>query len=346
MDIGIYLSGLKDADGAPISFFGCDNESLLAALYQAASAITGPGLEKYDPEPGLKVKRIAEVVVSPVDDPAVYVVQADASAKPATGRMPGGANGTWTIQSLIFSKDNFNLAQARNWVKTHAGFGDYGVEETSTSFRFRQYDPQYFSEYRTISIDTGISAAYGKISKETERSPEEGKKSLDESVALWEAVHNVNKSIMAQGLRVLRDTAVVRKIEKDDGSEEEERFVMSLVLEPNDGKDGAPMKPDTQGDIYSLDAVRKAAHAWMEFHGAIDLNHSWKELGKEKVRTLESFLAPVDFTCGEGDRAYKVVKGTWMLGVRVVDDALWKAVKAGEIGAYSIGGTAIREAAE
>lgn len=340
MDIGIFLSSRENGDGAPISFFGYDDEALLAALYKAASAITGPGLERFDPEPGMRVRKVGEIIVNQSDDATVYVVQADSAAKPEGGRTPAGTNGTWTIQSLIFSKNQFSLEQAQQWIKDHAGFGDYGADETGTSYRFRQYDPEYFSEYRTITIDTGISAAYGKISKDQERTEDDAKKSLDESVRRWELVHAFNAGIMAKGLRILGETAVIQKGE--DG-EDEERFVLSLVLEPNDGGGDAPLKPDTQADIYSENDVRKAAHAWMEFHGAIDLNHSWKALGKETVRVLESFLSPVTFECGEGEQKYKVLKGTWMLGVRVVDDALWKAVRTGEIGAYSIGGTAIRE---
>jgi len=339
VEIGIFTSTRENDDGAPISFFGYNDETILAALYKAAGAITGPGLTNYDPEAGMSVQKVGEVRIEPVDDSAVYVVQADGAEKPEGGRTPSGANGTWTVQSLIFSKDNFSLAEARKWVKDHDGFGDYGADETSTSYRFRQYDPQYFSEYRTITIDTGISAAYGKIDKDTERTADDAKKELEASITRWEAVHNVNKAIMAGGLKVLAGSAIVNKAE--DG--EEERFVMSLVLEPNDGKDGAPLKPDTQGDIYSAADVRKAAHSWMEFYGAMDLQHSWKALGKEKVRPLECSLAPCDFKLGEGDNAYDVIKGTWLLAVRVVDDELWKQVKAGEIGAYSIGGTAVRE---
>lgn len=340
MDIGIFTSSSENDDGAPISFFGYNDEQLLAALYKAASTITGPGLESFDPEPGMRVTKVGSIKVEQVQDGETYVVQGDASAKPETGRMPQGANGTWAIQSLIFSKDQFTLDEARKWLNEHDGFGDYGADETGSSFRFRQYDPQYFSEYRTITIDTGISAAYGKIDKESERSEDEAKKALQASIERWAAVRKVNDAIMARGLQLLKASAVVHKAE--DG-QEEERFIMSLVLEPNDGEDGAPMKPDTQGDIYSAADVRKAAHAWMEFYGALDLQHSWKALGKEKVRVLECYLAPCDFKLGEGKSTYDVVKGTWLLAVRVVDDELWKEVKSGGIGAYSIGGTAIRE---
>jgi len=343
LEIGIFTSSQKNDDGVPISFFGMNDTHILAALYKAATAIAGPGMDSFDPPAGMKVHKVGSVSVEGVDDESVYVIQADDAAKPEGGRMPGGANGTWAIQSLIFSKDEFTVETARKWVTDHDGFGDYGVDETETSFRFRQYDPEYFDEFRTITVDTGISASYGKIDKETDTTTEDAAKSLEASIRKWEAVHNVNKAIMASGLKVLSETAVVTKGE--DG-ESEERFVMSLVLEPNDGQDGAPLKPDTQGDIYSAADVRKAAHAWMEHHGAIDLRHSWKALGKDEVRPLETYVAPVDFTLGEGDNAYDVIKGTWLLGVRIVDDKLWDEVKDGELGAYSIGGTAIREPAE
>jgi hypothetical protein len=111
-----------------------------------------------------------------------------------------------------------------------------------------------------------------------------------------------------------------------------------MVLEPNDGKDGAPFKPDTQKDVYSSDDIRKACHVWMEYYGAIDLMHSWKALGKQDVRVLECYIAPCNFQNGEDN----VVKGSWMLAVRIANDELWKAVKEGKLGAFSIGGTANR----
>jgi len=113
---------------------------------------------------------------------------------------------------------------------------------------------------------------------------------------------------------------------------------MSLVLEPNDGKDGSPLKPDTQDDIYSKEVVRETAHGWMENFGHVDLQHNWKALGKEEVAILESYIAPCDHEIGDST----VVKGSWMLGLRVKNDVLWDAIKTGEIGAYSVGGSANR----
>lgn len=108
---------------------------------------------------------------------------------------------------------------------------------------------------------------------------------------------------------------------------EEERFVYGIVLEPE--------TVDAQKDIYSASEVRTAAHKFMSEFQNIGIQHT--ELAKQ-VRILESFLAPADFSVGE-----RVVKaGTWLLAVRVLSDALWKDIKAGQFTGFSIGGSAIR----
>lgn len=108
---------------------------------------------------------------------------------------------------------------------------------------------------------------------------------------------------------------------------EDERFVYGIVLEPE--------TVDAQKDIYSADEVRTAAHKFMAEFQNIGIQHT--ELAKQ-VRILESFLAPAEFSVGE-----RVIKaGTWLLAVRVLSDALWKDVKAGDFTGFSIGGSAIR----
>jgi hypothetical protein len=76
----------------------------------------------------------------------------------------------------------------------------------------------------------------------------------------------------------------------------------------------------------------------MEKGGAVDLQHNWKALGVERVKVVENYLAPVDMVVGEA----KVLKGSWLLGLRVLDDELWAAAKDGKLGAFSIGGSARR----
>ena len=108
----------------------------------------------------------------------------------------------------------------------------------------------------------------------------------------------------------------------------DERFVLGIVLEPE--------VIDAQGDIYSPDEIRQAAHRFMEEFGGLGLMHRMRVNGQVKV--LESYVSPVDFTAGEA----AVRKGTWLLAVRILSDALWEQVKSGELTGFSIGGSARR----
>jgi hypothetical protein len=118
------------------------------------------------------------------------------------------------------------------------------------------------------------------------------------------------------------------RIVKDAGAEE--RYVLGVVL--------APDVVDSQGDTYSADEVRKAAHGWME-KGAGQLGKQHNEMvAQDKLRVLETYLAPVDFSYGQET----IAKGTWLLAIRIPDNELWTAVKSGSFTGFSIGGTAIR----
>lgn len=111
----------------------------------------------------------------------------------------------------------------------------------------------------------------------------------------------------------------------------EERYVLGIVLEPEN--------VDAQKDIYSGAEVRDAAHHFMEEYRNLGLMH--REILGEQVKILESYLAPADFEV-DGTR---IKKGTWLLAVRVVDDELWRQIKAGDLTGFSIGGSALRSAA-
>ncbi len=108
----------------------------------------------------------------------------------------------------------------------------------------------------------------------------------------------------------------------------DERYVLGIVLEPE--------VVDAQGDIYSADEIREAAHRFMEEFGGLGLMHRLRV--NDEVKVLESFLAPTDFAMGET----KVRKGTWLLAVRVLGDELWEKVKSSELTGFSIGGSARR----
>lgn len=120
-----------------------------------------------------------------------------------------------------------------------------------------------------------------------------------------------------------KPSRLVKGIDPND-----ERFVLGIVLEPE--------VVDAQGDIYSAEEIRAAAHRFMEDFGGLGLMHRLRVNGQVKV--LESYLAPTDFTIGE----LAVRKGTWLLAVRVLSDELWERVKTGDLTGFSIGGSARR----
>jgi len=337
-NIGIY----KGDDAA--AFFGCDDSMLLVSLREAAEQIAGCPVRKDDPEPGTQAIKVGEIAVVPVQDEDAYHVKAgdEETNKPATGRAPNGQPGSWAIQSLVFSKEHYSMDQAKGWIKSHKQFGDYGVDETDTSYRFRQYDPGYFSRFRTFDLAEGITAIYGMVKSE-KRDDAEAEKDVAASLQDHAAVQALNAKILKRKIQLLTGTEQLVKSDQEEG---EERFILGLVLEPNDGEDGAPMKPDTQGDIYSAADIRKSAHGWMERYGSVDLMHSLQALGAKEVSILESYIAPCDFKIGEGEDAYQVTKGSWLLALRVHNEDIWKAIKAGEIGAFSVGGKAVREEIE
>lgn len=64
------------------------------------------------------------------------------------------------VQSIICSKETFKSAgEARSWVSSH-GFSTSKMDETGTSYRFRQMDPGscQAGTIRTITMTTGVKA--------------------------------------------------------------------------------------------------------------------------------------------------------------------------------------------
>jgi len=112
----------------------------------------------------------------------------------------------------------------------------------------------------------------------------------------------------------------------------EERYVLGVVLEPTLELN----KPDSQGDVYSAEDVRQAAFNFMQKHQTMGIQH--EEAAGGKIRILESWIQR-DNTTIDGQ---EIAAGTWLMGVRIVDDELWAAVKSGAFTGFSIGGVAQR----
>jgi hypothetical protein len=122
----------------------------------------------------------------------------------------------------------------------------------------------------------------------------------------------------------------IRFLKFDRESQGEERFVLGVVLEPE--------TVDSQDDIYDAAEVRAAAHFFMENDGELGFMH--RQLLGQGAKLLESYIAPVDFVLD----GQTVKAGTWLMAIRIIDDALWEDVKAGRMTGLSIGGSAVRVA--
>lgn len=119
------------------------------------------------------------------------------------------------------------------------------------------------------------------------------------------------------------------------------QIAYGVVLEPR-----TAANPDTQGDWYTADDIEKACHSFGEHlakgEGGADLMHADAGDGPLIGFPVESYIAPVDFTWGEGDRFEIVKAGSWVMGVRYPDPEIWAAVEKRELGAFSVWGSGWR----
>ena len=128
---------------------------------------------------------------------------------------------------------------------------------------------------------------------------------------------------------VADDPEAPMPLAKGTGPAGELRYALGVVLEPD--------IVDAQGDTYDAETIRMAA--WEYLDRFRNLGHMHKGLINGKARLVESYVAQCDMDI-EG---MKVRKGTWMMGVHVVDEGLWKRVRTGDLGGLSIGGFAKKQ---
>lgn len=100
---------------------------------------------------------------------------------------------------------------------------------------------------------------------------------------------------------------------------------------------GVVLEPDTcdlQGDVISADTIEKAAHDYLIASRVVGDSH----MTQAPADVVESYIAPSDMVLGET----KVTKGSWVMGVHIVDTVLWEAVQKGDYTGFSIGGYGTR----
>ena len=95
----------------------------------------------------------------------------------------------------------------------------------------------------------------------------------------------------------------------------------------------APGFPDSQGDFMTPDEIKKMAYNFMRkgLTSNIDTNHSQQPNGSY---IAESFIARED------DPVF--IPGSWVIGVKVPDQAVWQMVKSGELNGFSLDGIGVR----
>lgn len=100
--------------------------------------------------------------------------------------------------------------------------------------------------------------------------------------------------------------------------------------------EGGEVVTDTQGDQIDIADLSKAAHEFMLAHRVGGDMH--QTLGIGQVVESLVFTSEVQEALG-----INLNKQGWWIGMKIHDGDVWKRVKDGELGAFSIGGRAQRE---
>ena len=96
---------------------------------------------------------------------------------------------------------------------------------------------------------------------------------------------------------------------------------------------------DTQQDFIRPDELRKAAwnfmaKSYMKKGHTVGNQHK----GEAEATVVESYITPVDMEVG--GELWKA--GSWVVSVKIDDDAIWQKVESGELNAFSLGGKGVR----
>ena len=114
-------------------------------------------------------------------------------------------------------------------------------------------------------------------------------------------------------------------------SRKTQRIVFCVALQPN--------VPDTFGSVMTAESIEYTAHRFMMASRVIKASH----LDEIRAYPVESYIAPVDIAFESGMYGPQEVKqGSWVLGIKVLDDAIWQMIVAGEYTGISVGGFSLQ----
>ena len=107
----------------------------------------------------------------------------------------------------------------------------------------------------------------------------------------------------------------------------ERRLVYSVIAEPD--------TVDAQGDVMSAETIEAMAHSYMLISRKFDNRHDWRAVDATPV---ESWIQrETTILLGEEIKA-----NSWVVGVKVFADDIWKKILSGEYQSFSIGGRGVR----
>jgi len=101
--------------------------------------------------------------------------------------------------------------------------------------------------------------------------------------------------------------------------EDFERVVLAELLVPN--------VPNSWGDIYTPEAVKEFCYAFSQQGFGLDVEHDQVNVAGVEFFVVESFIA----RAGDPD----FIEGSWVIGVKILDDDLWARVLSGDINGFS-----------
>jgi len=122
-------------------------------------------------------------------------------------------------------------------------------------------------------------------------------------------------------------------------SDEMKRLVYGPALIPSVFEaDGTIVEgeADAQGDVVTAENIEAAAHDYLERYNESSRTGFMHTAFNKDIRVVESYILPVEMKFG----SRTLPKGTWMIVMRVLDDAVWAKVLSKEITGFSIGGVA------
>lgn len=272
------------------------------------------------------------------------------------------------IESLILSRVRFaDVGVATRFVL------DQGLDVKSSNvmpeiFTFQVLSRESFEEstLQRIRITEGVDAVVGFLSEQEQSSNEsvvaQGTiNQLQDKEEPMPKPEEENKPSLqerlAETLSKFPDISSLKQTDKaqvEKGANKNVRVAFEM-LQKNDEKrlvTGPVLIPenvDLQDDIVSADEIEKAGHGYMiklafrddpEFLMKLGFSNVKSERGfmhvefSRKIAVVESYMAPVSFEMN----GRMVIKGTWMMTMKVFDDEVWALVKAGKITGFSIGG--------